>query len=117
MWTCGIGSCLLFILLLFLGECMFPSTAAAWYAVIGLAVLPQTLGQGLLVYSLKHFSASLIAVSMLTVPIIASILAMLLFDEHLTTLNWFGFVIVLLGIYVAVSDPGDAKTDTDGRVQ
>ena len=51
-----------------------------------------------------RFSASLVAVSMLTVPVIAAILARFLFAEQLTLLNWAAFGVVLLGIYLAVSD-------------
>ncbi|CAE7296454.1 unnamed protein product [Symbiodinium natans] len=105
MWTCGIGSVLMLFMLVVLREQIFPRTATSWYAVVGLALLPQALGQGLLAYSLKQFSASLVAVSMLAVPVTAAILAMVLFAERLLMLNWVGFGIVLLGIYTAVSDP------------
>ncbi|CAE7893394.1 unnamed protein product [Symbiodinium microadriaticum] len=104
MCTCGIGSTFLFILLQVLEDQVFPRTSVAWCAVLCLALFPQALGQGLLAYSLKQFSASLVAVSMLTVPVIAAILARFLFAEQLTLLNWAAFGVVLLGIYLAVSD-------------
>ncbi|CAE7427634.1 unnamed protein product [Symbiodinium sp. CCMP2456] len=104
MCTCGIGSTFLFILLQVLEDQVFPRTSVSWWAVLCLALFPQALGQGLLAYSLKQFSASLVAVSMLTVPVIAAILARFLFAEQLTLLNWAAFGVVLLGIYLAVSD-------------
>ncbi|MEB3229725.1 MAG: DMT family transporter [Leptolyngbyaceae bacterium] len=109
MWTSGIGSVALLTLLLVFHEPIFPSTSMGWMAVLGLAMLSQALGQGLLTYSLKQFSASLVAVSMLTIPVIAAVLALILFAEHLTLLNWGAFGIVLLGIYLAVSDQTNAS--------
>jgi drug/metabolite transporter (DMT)-like permease len=74
-----------------------------WSAVIFLAIVCQVMGQGLLTYSLKQFSSGLVAVSMLTIPVLAAILAMLVFSEKLSLLNWLAFLVVLTGIYLAVS--------------
>ena len=103
MWTSLVGSLFLAMLLWFLHDNFFPSTRGAWAAVISLALLSQALGQGLLTYSLKQFSASLVAVSMLSIPVIAAFLAVILFAERLSLLNCLAFAIVLGGIYLAVS--------------
>ena len=42
------------------------------------------MGQGLLTYSLAKFSSGFVAVSMLAIPAIAAILAMLIFAEQLS---------------------------------
>lgn len=103
MWTSLVGSLFLGVLLWGLHDSFFPHTVNAWAAVISLAVLSQALGQGLLTYSLKQFSASLVAVSMLSIPVIAAFLAVMLFTERLSVLNWMAFAVVLVGIYLSVS--------------
>ncbi|NEP46307.1 MAG: DMT family transporter, partial [Okeania sp. SIO2H7] len=111
MWTSLIGSLFLAVLLWCLHDTFFPSTSEAWAAVIALALLSQALGQGLLTYSLKQFSASLVAVSMLSIPVIAAFLAVILLAERLSLLNWIAFGIVLGGIYLAVSSKFSEDTN------
>ena len=40
---------------------------------------------------------------MLAIPVIAAVLAMVIFAEQLSLFNWLAFALVLLGIYLAVS--------------
>ncbi|NEP17714.1 MAG: DMT family transporter [Leptolyngbya sp. SIO4C1] len=110
LWTSLIGSCFLAIVLWGLQDQAFPHSATGWLAVIALALLSQALGQGLLTYCLKQFSAGFVAVSMLTIPVLAAVAALICFGERLSWLNWAAFGIVLLGVYLAVSaqDSDDA---------
>ena len=103
LWTSFIGSLLVMTLLFVMQETFFPSTVMGWGAVILLAIFSQALGQGLLTYSLKVFSAGFVSISMLSIPVIAAVLAMLMLDERLTALNWVAFGIVLVGIYISIS--------------
>lgn len=103
LWTSFVGSLFVMALLFALQETFFPSTVVGWTAVISLAVFSQALGQGLLTYSLKVFSAGFVSISMLSIPVIAAVLALLMLDEHLSLLNWFSFGIVLVGVYIAIS--------------
>ncbi len=61
------------------------------------------MGEGLLTYCLKAFSASLVSVSMLLIPVVAAMVAMVVFGETLSVLNWMAFAVVLIGIYISVS--------------
>lgn len=63
----------------------------------------QAIGQGLLTYSLAKFYSGFVAVSMLAIPVIAAILARLVFAEQLSLFNCLAFAVVLFGIYLAVS--------------
>lgn len=110
MWTSLIGSGVLLTIIWLRQEPIFPSTATGWGAVISLAALSQVLGQGLLTYCLKALSASFVSVSMLAIPVLAAVLAVVLFDETLSLLNWLAFAVVLCGIYVSVS--AQAQQDT-----
>ncbi|MGB3612387.1 MAG: DMT family transporter [Elainellaceae cyanobacterium] len=103
MWTSLIGSGALLGVLWVRQDSIFPSTWVGWTAVVALALLSQALGQGLLTHCLKTFSASLVAVSMLVIPVLAAVLAMIIFGETLSALNWMAFAIVLFGIYISVS--------------
>lgn len=95
----------LFLLpLVFIGEGqLLPSSNTGWWAIIGLGLISQAVGQGLLTYSLARFSSGFVAVSMLSIPVIAAILALAIFAEQLSLFNWLAFAVVLSGIYLAVS--------------
>ncbi len=102
-WTSLAGGLFLLPLVFFTGERLLPFSVTGWLAVIGLGLISQAIGQGLLTYSLAKFSSGFIAVSMLSIPVIAAILAMLLFAEQLSLFNYLAFAVVLLGIYLAIS--------------
>lgn len=99
------GSLVIFPILLCSQSPLFPTSWASGLAVLGLALIAQVLGHGLLTYSLKQFSSGLVAVAMLAIPMIATLLAMILFAQPLSLLNGIAFSIVLIGIYLAVSAP------------
>lgn len=102
-WTSLAGGLFLLPLVFFTQEHLLPVSVTGWLAVIGLGLISQAIGQGLLTYSLAKFSSGFIAVSMLSIPVIAAILAMLLFAEQLSLFNYLAFAVVLLGIYLAIS--------------
>ena len=61
----------------FLGRFLIGMAVAVIGAVaIGLGLISQAVGQGLLTYSLAKFPSSFVAVSMLAIIVIAAILAM-----------------------------------------
>lgn len=99
------GSLAIAPLLLLSQSSPFPTSWTSGLAVLGLALVSQVIGHGLLTYSLKQFSSGLVSVSMLAIPMIATMLAMFLFSQPLSLLNGVAFLIVLLGIYLAISVP------------
>ncbi len=103
MWNSFIGSLFAAVIMLGSHEAFFPSTIQGWVAVIALAVISQALGQGLLTYSLKEFSAGLVTVSMLAIPVISALMAVVFFGESLSLINWCAFGVVLFGIYISVT--------------
>ena len=62
LWRCGCGALILLPAVYLTDYQLFPHSLLGWTNVIALAVVCQTFGQGLLVYSLKQFSSSFVGV-------------------------------------------------------
>ncbi|MGF1542443.1 MAG: DMT family transporter [Pleurocapsa sp.] len=102
-WRCGLGALIILPFLCLTEEHFFPYSLSGWLVIISLAIVCQLLGQGLLVYSLKEFSSSFVAVFMLLKPVVTALLAWMIFAENLSLFNVIALVLVLLGIYLAKS--------------
>ncbi|WP_292719158.1 DMT family transporter [Nostoc sp. JL34] len=100
---CAIASLIIFPILLFTQDQLFPSTVSGWLWVISLALICQVLGHGLLTYSLARFSSVVVSLVHLLEPVFSGIFALVIFSEKLTFSNWVGFAVVLIGLYLAVS--------------
>jgi drug/metabolite transporter (DMT)-like permease len=110
MGECAIGVLLALPAVLFSHESVFPPSWKSGAAVLGLAVITQMLGHGMLTYSLKQFSAGFVSVALLAVPLIAAVLALVIFAQTISVFNGLAFLVVLIGIYLSVSAPiGDAS--------
>lgn len=83
------------------GETLLVSSAAAWWSVIALAVLPHFIGQGLITYSQAKLPVGFTAVTLLLQPLCVALWGWLFLSEALTALQIVGGVIVLIGIYLA----------------
>ncbi|MBA3903133.1 MAG: EamA family transporter [Rhodocyclaceae bacterium] len=83
------------------GERILPASAAGWLPLLGLALVCQFGGQSLITYAVAHLPASFSSVSLLTQPVVASLLAWLFFGEALAGLQWLGGAAVLAGIWLA----------------
>ncbi|MEQ9550462.1 MAG: DMT family transporter [Coleofasciculus sp. G3-WIS-01] len=103
MWCCLVGLVVTFPVVLLTEDRLFPISGSGWLSVIGLAIVCQVVGQGLQAYSLKRLSSGLVGVFLLLDPVLAAMVAWVLFSEHLSLFNGFAFAVVLLGIYVAKS--------------
>jgi drug/metabolite transporter (DMT)-like permease len=113
-WTCLLSSVYTGLAVLTTHVQVFPHSWQTWVAVVGLAVVCQVLGQGLLIQNLKRFSASFITLLMLLEPLITASLAAVIFAERLSGLNWLAFAIVLAGIYLARMSIGTSSAiETD----
>lgn len=102
-WTSLAGGLFLLPLALFQEGQLLPTSSTIWLAIIALGLISQAVGQGLLTYSLAKFPSSFVAVSMLAIPVIAAVLALIIFSEQLSLFNWLAFAVVLSGIYLAIS--------------
>ncbi|MCH2139371.1 MAG: DMT family transporter, partial [Phycisphaerales bacterium] len=73
----------------------------AWYYIILLALIPQCLGQGLIVWALSRLQASFSAVVLLLQPVAAALLGWAMFGELLGTWQIVACGVVLAGIVLA----------------
>jgi drug/metabolite transporter (DMT)-like permease len=109
LWRCTLGTCLIFPVILFTEEALFPHSKQGWLIVVLLAIVCQVIGQGLLVYCLKQFSSGFIALFLLLQPVVTAILAWVIFAESLTFFNGLAFCLILGGIYIAQSSDSEIK--------
>lgn len=96
-----ITALVLFPLAIFSGEQFLPHTAHGWALLVGLAVISQAAGQGLIAYAMAHLPATFSSVGLLLQPVVAGALAWILLGEALTALAIAGGVLVLIGIRIA----------------
>ncbi|MBZ8178607.1 DMT family transporter [Oscillatoria salina] len=104
------SSLLTLIIILIAGENIFPVSSQGWFAVISFAAISLS-NQILILYSLKRFSSSFISLLFLLTPIIGGVMAWVIFSETLSLLNLCGFLVVLPGLYLAISSPSAVKTE------
>lgn len=115
LWRCGVGSALLLPVTLATETQLVPTELVPLLAVLGLGIVSEGMGQRLLADSMQHFSSSFVALFLLLEPIISAILAWVFFAEALTTSTWFGFAIVLGGIYLAQSSQSSGQDSSGDR--
>lgn len=101
-WSTLAGAPVLLIMALLLGEPVWPQV---WWPVVVLSLTSQIFGQGLLVYSLKHFSPLVVGLALLTQPAVSVLAGWLRFGEVLTPLDALGMFLVGTGLVLARRSP------------
>jgi len=109
-WAGLAGAPVLLIIALALGEPVWPND---WSAVIALFISSQLIGQGLLVYSLRHFSALVIGLALLTQPAIAALYGALVFGEMLAPIDLVGMALLGAALVLARGATGSALSTRD----
>lgn len=85
---------------LFMEISFFNYPAKEWGIFVLLAVVPTVFGHILFNWLLQYVSATTVSMNILGEPVGASILAYLLLGEQLTTLQWAGGLLVMIGLAV-----------------
>lgn len=80
------------------GETILPHD---WTPLIVLAFSSQIMGQGLLIYSLRHFPPLVIGLTLLTQPAISAATGWLAFGEALSTADLIGVMLLAGGLVLA----------------
>jgi len=101
-WTCALGTPLLLLAALGAGQDPLPRSVNDWLLMIGLGVVSQAAGQGLIVWGLAHLAPAFSAVTLLAAPVAAALFAWWLLDEPLTSLQLLGMAVVLTGVALCV---------------
>lgn len=97
----GVAACFLFAAAGGSGAALAGFPLAAWLALAGMAIGPQLVGHTAYNWSLRHVSATFVAVVTLGEPIGSALMAFLFFGETLAPLQAVGFALLLVGIYLA----------------
>lgn len=92
--------------LLFLG-CVFWTDrsltghdATSWWSVFGLVLLPTLLGHLSLTYLVNHMDLSLMTCGKLIEPVLASVIAYIVFSEQLAPMAWLSFCLTAGAVLV-----------------
>lgn len=107
VWASLAGLPVLLTTALLRGETVLPHN---WLVVIGLAMSSQVIGQGLLVFSMRHFPPLVIGLALLTQPAVSVAVGWLAFNEVLSPLDGFGMVLVAMALVLARGAQPAAKT-------
>lgn len=100
-WSTTISAAALLPMALIAPQPFLPGTATGWLPLLGLAIVSQILGQGLIAYAFAHLPASLSSVSLLIQPVVAALAAWAIFAEPIGAVQLIGGAIVLAGIWLA----------------
>jgi drug/metabolite transporter (DMT)-like permease len=76
---------------IWLGEPIWPHV---WWPLLALAFFSQVVGQGLIVFALRHFSALIIGVVLLTQPAVSILVGWLVFGETMGALDALGMALI-----------------------
>lgn len=97
-WSSLAGLPVLFGAAHLLGEPFWPQD---WAPLVALAFTSQLVGQGLLVFALRHFSPLVIGLVLLTQPIVSVLIGWVQFGETLSLLDGLGMALVAVGLVLA----------------
>lgn len=100
-WSGVVSAVALLPISLLSGEGLIAFSANGWAVLIGLALISQVGGQGLITYALAHLPAAFSSVGLLLQPAIAALLAWTILYEPLGLWQAIGGAIVLAGIVLA----------------
>jgi drug/metabolite transporter (DMT)-like permease len=78
----------------------------AWAAMALLALGPQLIGHTAFNWALRRLTATFVAVAILGEPVGSALLAYSFFGERFSALQFAGFTLLLLGIFVAAREEG-----------
>jgi drug/metabolite transporter (DMT)-like permease len=97
-WSSLAGAPLLLACAFWLGEPILPHR---WWPLVALALGSQIVGQGLLVYALRHFPPLVIGLTLLTQPSISIVAGWFAFGEVLSLWDALGMVLVATALVLA----------------
>ncbi len=97
-WSSLAGAPVMLAIALALGEPVWPQV---WWPLLTLAFGSQLIGQGLLVYALKHFPPLIIGLALLCQPVIGVLAGWYAFGEMLTLWDVAGMAMVAAALVIA----------------
>ena len=101
LWTSVGTAAVLFPVAWASGDAMIAHSAYGWIVLLALAWVSHAAGQGLIAFALAHLPAGMAALGLLTEPVAAAFLALVVLAEPITGWQTVGGTIILWGIFVA----------------
>jgi drug/metabolite transporter (DMT)-like permease len=102
----GVAGILLVLFALFNGHSFWGYSSKDYSLFVLLALVPQLIGHTTVNWALRFFSATLVAVFILSEPILATLLAYIFLGEPIGADIFLGGGLVLLGIYLSAREEG-----------
>jgi drug/metabolite transporter (DMT)-like permease len=99
-WSSAVGTPLLLLASLALGERVLPLTLAGWAACLGLGLM-HVAGQGSIAWAMGRLPTPTASVVVLVQPVVAAWLGYLLFGEAIGPMQALGAAVALTGVVVA----------------
>lgn len=114
-WSSVAGAPFMLAAAIALNENIWPHN---WGPLLALALFSQVIGQGLLIYSLRHFSSVIIGLALLTQPAVSVVAGWFAFGEALTIWDALGMVLVAGALVLAKSGEKseDKASEEEGAV-
>jgi drug/metabolite transporter (DMT)-like permease len=97
-----------------LGERVLPHD---WTPLLGLALVSQVIGQGLMIYSLGRFSPLVVGIALLTQPVVAAAIGLLVYGERLGPTDVIGAALVAVALVLvrnAREEPDPLAAEREG---
>ena len=92
---------------------MIPATLEAWACVIGLALVAQVFGQGLIAWAMQSIPVTLASVTLIGQPVLAAGLGVVILGQDLGTGQIIAGVVSVAGIWLArLGSMGDSTRST-----
>ena len=88
------------------GSRLYPYDARVWFYLLALAVVPTIVGHTVFNWAIKHVRPAAISVAFLGEPVVAALLALLLFGQQLSVSTLIGGAFVLGGVCLTTSGGG-----------
>lgn len=85
-----------------LGEHILPHD---WTPLLGLALVSQVIGQSLMIYALGRFSPLVVGIALLTQPVVAATIGLLIYGERLGLPDLLGAVLVAVALVLVRRGP------------
>jgi drug/metabolite transporter (DMT)-like permease len=101
LWIACVGAVALGAWAALSGEPLLPVTARGWLVLVGLALVTQVGGQGLITWALAHLPATFSCVVLLIQPLVAAVIGVLVLHDPLTPWLLAGGLLILTGILLA----------------
>lgn len=111
IWRSSVSTLLMIPVVLICDQPIFPISRLGWLTVIALALICEVVGNGLVIYSMKHFTVSFLGIFLLLESVVTALLAWIIFAEKVGLLNCFAFLMIMVGIYFAQTGKGAEKNN------